>query len=72
LPHCDDPLAFLMAVMANPDIDARLRIDAAKALMPYVHPKLADAGVKDEKQAAAKKVASGKFGASAPPLRAVK
>lgn len=57
----DDPLTFLREVMNDPDADARLRIDAAKALMPYVHKRIGDQGKKDERQDAAKKASEGKF-----------
>lgn len=63
----DDPLRFLIDQMNDPGLDARLRIDAAKALMPFVHHKKGEGGKKDERLDAAKKVASGKFGAFAPP-----
>lgn len=72
LPHCDDPLAFLRAVMTNAGIDARLRIDAAKAMLPFAHMKKGEGGIKDEKQAAAKKASTGRFRAALPPLRSVK
>ena len=71
LPHCTDPKAFLEAVMGNAEMDARLRIDAAKCLMQYVHSK-AELGKKDVAQAAAKKASAGKFAASNPPVRLVK
>ncbi|MBK6999439.1 MAG: hypothetical protein IPH35_05550 [Rhodoferax sp.] len=40
LPYCADPLEWLMALMGDDRQDLRLRIDAARALMPYVHAKL--------------------------------
>jgi phage terminase small subunit len=43
--------------------DAKLRVDAAKALLR----ERAEAGKKELKQEAAKKAAGGKFAASAPP-----
>ena len=70
LPHCTDPKAFLEAVMANAGIDTRLRIEAAKALMPYIHSR-AELGKKDLAQTAAKKAGYGRFSASKPPLRVV-
>jgi len=45
----------------------KLRADAAKALLPFMHQKIGEGGKKDAKQDAAKKVSAGKFGASAPP-----
>lgn len=35
----DDPEKFLRAVMNDSGADAKLRVDAAKALMPFVHAK---------------------------------
>ena len=70
LPTVNDPLVFLLAVMNDSTIDVSLRLDAAKALLPYHHAKKVE-GVKDEKQLAAKKAATGKFSAAAPPLRVI-
>lgn len=63
----DDPLKFLRAVMNDTATDAKIRVDAAKAMMPYTHQKLAEGGKKDAKQDAAKKAAGGRFAAAAPP-----
>lgn len=62
-----DPKAFLLAVMNDGMSDAKLRVDAAKALMPFMHQKKGEGGIKDAQQDAAKKAGAGKFGASAPP-----
>ena len=62
-----DPKHFLMAAMNDGELDDKLRIDAAKALMPFVHSKLGEGGKKDQRQDAAKKAAGGKFAAAAPP-----
>lgn len=43
-----DPKAFLLAVMNDPGSDAKLRVDAAKALMPYMHQKLGEGGKKEQ------------------------
>jgi phage terminase small subunit len=67
-----DPKIFLLALMNDPSQDMRLRSDAAKALMPFLHTKLGGAGKKENQAEAAKKVASGKFAASAPPVRLVR
>jgi phage terminase small subunit len=70
-----DPKAFLIATMNDYDADAKLRVDAAKALMPFIHPRKGEGGKKEEKEDAAKKAAKGKFGAATPPpthLRSVK
>lgn len=69
-----DPKAFLMATMNDFQAEPKLRVDAAKALMPFIHPRKGEAGKKVDQQEAAKK-ASGRFGSSAappPPLRSVK
>lgn len=62
-----DPLDFLKAVMNDGGEDVKLRLDAAKAMMPYVHAKPGEKGKKTERQEAAERVATGRFG-----LRAVK
>jgi len=70
-----DPKAFLIATMNDYDADAKLRVDAAKALMPFIHPRKGEGGKKEEKEDAAKKAGKGKFGAAPPPpthLRSVK
>jgi phage terminase small subunit len=66
----DDPMKFLRAVMNDSATEAKLRVDAAKALMPFVHQKLGEGGKKEARQEAAKKVAS-RFAPAAPPLRVV-
>ncbi|CAG9172426.1 hypothetical protein CURE108131_23130 [Cupriavidus respiraculi] len=62
----DDPLKFLKAVMNDVSTDAKMRVDAAKAMLPYTHQKLGEGGKKDQRQEAAKQVAS-RFAAAAPP-----
>jgi phage terminase small subunit len=62
-----DPKMFLLAAMNDVELEGKLRIDAAKALMPFVHPKVGEAGKKDQRQDAAKKAGAGKFAAAAPP-----
>lgn len=51
-----DPVDFLRSVMNDQMADAKLRVDAAKALMPYVHGKKAEGGKKEQRQAAAEEV----------------
>jgi phage terminase small subunit len=59
-----DPLEFLKAVANDPEQDMKLRVDAAKAWVPYVHGKIGEQGKKDaKKRAAGEAVAGGKFGA---------
>lgn len=68
----DDPKMFLKAVMNDVETEPKLRVFAAKELMPYFHRKLGDSGKKEDRADAAKKAATGRFAAAAPPLRAVK
>lgn len=59
-----DPLEFLEAVANDPKQDMKLRVDAAKAWVPYVHGKIGEQGKKDaKKKAAGEALAGGKFGA---------
>lgn len=67
-----DPKDFLLSVMNDMGTEAKLRVDAAKALMPFVHPRKGESGKKDQAQAKAKQASTGKFGARRGPLRAVK
>ena len=67
-----DPKKFLIDLMNDPAADPRMRLDAAKALMPFMHDKPGAGGKKDERLSAAKKAATGKFSPVAPPLRLVK
>lgn len=66
-----DPKVFLLALMNDLEADVKLRADAAKALMPFMHPKL-EGGIKDARADAAKKAGAGKFGAAAPPRLVVR
>lgn len=64
----DDPLEFLREVMNDTTEETDVRKDAAKAMLPYIHPKKGEGGKKDARNAAAKVAASAsKFGAMAPP-----
>jgi phage terminase small subunit len=62
IPPTADPVEFLTKVMNAPAADLRLRIDAAKAMLPFKHKKLGEGGKKDEKEAAAKAAGTGRFG----------
>lgn len=66
------PLEFLLAVMRNPAVDDKLRLEAAKTAAPFMHVKKGEGGKKEEKQDAAKKAGMGKFAAAPAPLRMVK
>ena len=59
----DDPLDFLINVMKNGSNEMMLRVNAARAALPYKHGKIADQGKKQTKEEAAKAATkSGKFG----------
>jgi phage terminase small subunit len=62
IPPTADPVEFLTKIMNEPAADLRLRIDAAKAMLPFKHKKLGEGGKKDEKDAAAKAAGTGRFG----------
>lgn len=62
-----DPKQFLLEVISNEILDVRLRIDAAKALLPYLYQRKSETGKKEEQQETAGKVASGRFAAFPPP-----
>lgn len=66
----DDPLDFLRAVMNSQLTDPKLRVDAAKALMPFIHQRRGEGGKKEEAKKKAT-AAAGKFSPSPPPLRVV-
>lgn len=67
-----DPKAFLIAAMNDPEAEAKLRVDAAKALMPFMHQRKGESGKKEDRQNAAEEAAAGMYGTSKPPLRSVK
>ena len=54
----DDPIEFLTRQMNDVSEDPKLRQDAAKALLPYKHPRLGERGKKEDKQDKAKQTAS--------------
>lgn len=43
------PLDFVMRLMTNPGVADETRLDAAKAALPYVHPRLKQLEVIDER-----------------------
>lgn len=67
-----DPMVFLMALMNDLEADIKVRADAAKALLPFIHGKKGEGGKKDEQLDAAKKAGKGRFAAAQAPLRMVK
>ena len=60
------PLDYLLEVMRDHTEERGRRMQAATLAAPYCHPKKGESGKKEEKAAAAKKVAS-KFSPAAPP-----
>jgi phage terminase small subunit len=66
-----DPKMFLLALMNDLEADVKVRADAAKALLPFVHQKMGEGGKKDERANAAKRASTGKFGSAPPPLKLV-
>lgn len=66
-----DPKVFLTAAMNDVELDPKQRIIAAKALMPFMHPKLGEGGKKDEAAGRAKKAGQGRFKAAPTPLKLV-
>lgn len=72
LPITADPIQFMRGVMNDPAQDPKLRLDAAKALASFTVAKPGEKGKKQQKQEAAEKSATGRFGAAPPPLKRVK
>lgn len=62
----DDPEKFLRAVMNDSATDAKLRVDAAKAVLSAQIRRAENGGKKEARQEAAKQVAN-KFSPAAPP-----
>ncbi len=54
-----DPLKFLTEVFTDPVEDMKLRVDAAKAALPYVHGKIGEKGKKESREDDAKNTAQG-------------
>lgn len=63
----DDPADFLRALMNEQAEDVKLRLDAAKALMPYTHARLGEQGKKEARQEAAREAGQGRFGTGRAP-----
>ena len=62
-----EPLDYMLAVMNDPSADAARRDRMAVAAAPYLHPKVAEAGKKQQRSAAAKTAGAGRFAPAAPP-----
>jgi len=69
--HYDDPKDYLRAVMNNPLEDPKIRLDAAKSLMPYEHHRKGGGGKKEAERAAAGRAGVGRFSSAPPPIRVV-
>ncbi len=57
----ESPLDFLILVMNCESADLRLRIDAARAALPYMHQKGDALGKKDIRKVAAHRASGGRF-----------
>lgn len=68
-----DALTFLADVMNGPKLPVALRVDAAKALMPYQHARMGEVGKKEKvKERADALTRKSRFSPKAPPtLRAI-
>lgn len=65
-----DPKKFLIAAMNDAQLENKQRVEAAKALMPFMHKKLGEGGKKEQQVEAAQKVGSRFAAAAAPRLAA--
>ena len=39
LPYASDPMRWLVTLMSDPRQDLKLRLEAARAVLPYLHPR---------------------------------
>ncbi len=67
-----DPKDFLLATMNDFEAEAKLRVDAAKALMPFIHPRKGESGKKETAKDKAAGAAQGRFSVRKGPLSVVK
>jgi phage terminase small subunit len=72
LPTTADPKVFLLAMMNNGEADVKLRVDAAKALLPFMHRRAGEDGKKGEAKEAAKRASKGRFAPRPPPLKLIR
>lgn len=70
--HFDTSMDYLRHVMNSALADPKEKMQAAIALLPYEHQKLAPGGKKDEKSKTAAKVSTGRFSRAQAPLKRVK
>lgn len=66
-PVYDDPMDLLKAEMNNPLVDVKTRIQAASALLPYMHQKQGEGGKKDKLDEGAREATTGRFQPMPPP-----
>lgn len=66
-PEAGDARGFLAALIDDPSVDLRLRVDAAKAILSNDARRQVDAGKKAARAAAAKEAAVGRFAPKPPP-----
>lgn len=62
-----DPKDFLKALMNDHGEDMKLRLDAAKVLMPFTHARKGEASKKSAREQAVDKASSGRFAIPASP-----
>lgn len=62
IPETEDSLVFLGALMNCPKAGVKARLEAAKALAPFQHPRVGEKGRKESKQDQADQTKGGKFG----------
>ena len=62
IPETPDSLVFLEALMNCPKAGVKARLEAAKALAPFQHPRVGDKGKKESRQDAAADTKGSKFG----------
>jgi hypothetical protein len=67
-----DPLQFLLDVMQGKVEASATQLRAAVAAVQYTHAKRGEGGKREEQADRAKKAATGKFAAAAPPLKLVR
>lgn len=62
IPETEDSLVFLGALMNCSKAGVKARLEAAKALAPFQHPRVGEKGKKESKQDQAGETKGGKFG----------
>lgn len=62
IPETEDSLVFLGALMNCPKAGVKARLEAAKALAPFQHPRVGEKGKKESKQDQAGQTKGSKFG----------